>query len=78
MLLCASPTPAYRLEEWQETIKWLEEGGKGNAALALAFIERQMAYHRNDLTIIYSVVPLGPTKLVVLHSVNFPGRPLYC
>jgi hypothetical protein len=65
-------------DEWQEVIDLLEKGGKGDAALALAFIEYQMAYRRNELAIIYTVVPMGATRLIVLDSIQFPGKPLYC
>jgi hypothetical protein len=68
----------FTTDEWQEIIDVLEKGGKGNAALALAFIEYQMAYRREDLTIIYTVVPMGPAKLIVLDSISFPGKPLHC
>jgi hypothetical protein len=64
-------------KESQETITSLEEGGKGHAAMALTFIEYQMAYQRGDVTIIYTAVPIGVGKLIVFDSISFPGKMLF-
>lgn len=68
----------FNMDDWQEVIKWLEAGCKGDASLALHFIEFQRAYQISNVAIIYSVVPFDRTDLILFDSINFPRRPIYC